>query len=218
MSECDLCYVRQERKNTAREQREVLEHLLSCVVPRKEARHLAKGLREKFQDFQGILDAPYHELSGFNGTGKDVAKLLGLVKASINLYLTQNLTKRKKITNTKALLDYCKVKLNGLREERCMTIFLNSQSEILSIEVIDEGTVDHIVVYPRKVMERALHNKASALIFVHNHPGGNCKPSRDDILLTMKLIQVAQVFQIKVIDHIVISKNDYFSFLERGLL
>jgi DNA repair protein RadC len=70
----------------------------------------------------------------------------------------------------------------------------------------------------RKVIERALHNKASALIFVHNHPSGNCKPSKDDILITEILNQAAQVLEIKVHDHIIISRYGYFSFRERGLI
>lgn len=214
----NLYCLSEERRTEAEGELDVLEHLLGYAVPRREAKRLAKELKERFEDFQGVIDAPRQELSGLNGTGKEVAKLLGLVKASMHLYLLQNLTKKKKITSTKTLLDYCKVKLNGLKDEQFMGVFLNSQNEILSIEVLHEGTVDQIVVYPRKVMERALHNKATALIFVHNHTSGSCTPSRDDILLTMKLMHVAQVLQIKIIDHIIISRNNYFSFLERGLL
>jgi DNA repair protein RadC len=108
--------------------------------------------------------------------------------------------------------------MRGLREEQFRAIFLNSQNEVISDEVIHEGTVDQSVVYPRKVMERALHYKASSMIFVHNHPGGSVKPSRDDIMLTEVLKQAAKSLQLKVHDHLIISKNGHFSFLESGLL
>lgn len=211
-------------KRSARENQEVLEYLLSYEVPEKTSRSgknvksLARELRKEFQDFQGVLDAPYSILLQIKDLNENSATLLKLVKASIDLYLEQGLVKREKISNTKALIDFCKAKLNGASNELFMAVFLNSENEVLCFEVIQEGTVDHIVVYPRKVMERAIHNKATALICMHNHPSGNCKPSKDDILFTEMLRQAAQVLEIKVHDHIIISRDGYYSFRERSLL
>lgn len=201
-----------------REDLEVLALILNHTRPRKDARVLAKALREKFLDFQGVLDAPLAELLKTKGMGKEDARLLKLVKASINLYLKENVIKRKKISNTNALLHYSRAILNESRDEQFITIFLNSQNEVVSFEVTHEGTVDHAVVYPRKILERALQNKASALILLHNHPHANPKPSKDDIMLTEIVRQAAGIFDIRVHDHIIISRSDYFSFRERGLL
>jgi DNA repair protein RadC len=197
---------------------ESLELVLTYAIPRKDVKPIAKSLIERFGDFQGALDAPMEELAGVNGIGEYAAIFLKLLKSSASLYLKQNLRRNKRISGTTSLLDYCRAEMRGLREEQFRAIFLNSQNEVISDEVIHEGTVDQSVVYPRKVMERALHYKASSMIFVHNHPGGSVKPSRDDIMLTEVLKQAAKSLQLKVHDHLIISKNGHFSFLESGLL
>jgi DNA repair protein RadC len=83
---------------------------------------------------------------------------------------------KRKISSTNALIEYCTVVMSGLGDEQFRVIFLNSQNEVMADEVVQEGPVDQSVVYPGKVMERALYHKAGALVFVHNHPGGSCRP------------------------------------------
>ncbi|GAB4389144.1 MAG: hypothetical protein Kow0025_12680 [Thermodesulfovibrionales bacterium] len=201
------------------EEQQALELLLNFAKPgARGVKRLAGSLKRRYSSFQGVLDAPYDELLAVEGVGADCARLIKLVRRSVSLYMEQDLAKRRKISNTCSLIDFCRAELAGNRDESFLSIFLNSQNEVLNFEVIEEGTADQCVVYPRKVLERALRNKASAMIFVHNHPGGSCKPSREDIVLTEVLSQGAQVLDICVHDHIIISRNSYFSFRERGLL
>ena len=108
------------------------------------------------------------------------------------------------------------MKMAGLKDEQFMAVFLDSANEVIADEVIQEGTVNQSVVYPRKVMERALHYKATALIFVHNHPSGACRPSKDDKLITSELVRVARGLQITVHDHLIICRDGYYSFREHG--
>ncbi|MDA8170088.1 MAG: DNA repair protein RadC [Nitrospiraceae bacterium] len=197
---------------------EALELLLTYAIPRKDVKPLAKELIDKFGSFQGVLDAPFGKIMQVGGMGENAATFLTVVKASASLYLKQNMRKDNLISGTMALLDYCRVEMQGLKDEQFRTIFLNSQNEVIADEIIHEGTVDQSVVYPRKVMERALHYKASSMIFVHNHPGGSLSPSKDDIILTEALKQAARSLQIKVHDHLIISKKGYYSFLESGLM
>ena len=197
---------------------EALELILTYAIPRRDVKPIAKELIRRFGDFQGVLDAPYEDLLKTSGMGENAATFLNLMKSSASLYLKQVLKRKKGISGTSDLLDYCRVEMRGLRDEQFRAIFLNSQNEIIADEVMQEGTVDQSVVYPRKVMERALYYKASAMIFVHNHPSGSIKPSREDITLTETLKQAAKSLQLRVHDHLIISKNGYFSFLESGLL
>ncbi len=197
---------------------EALELLLTYAIPRKDVKPLAKKLIGKFGDFQGVLDATYDEIVSSDGIGENAATFLSLLKGCAALYLKQNIKKKKQISGTTSLIDYCRAEMRGLKDEQFRAIFLNSQNEVIADEVIQEGTVDQSVVYPRKVMERALHYKASSMIFVHNHPSGSTKPSKQDIVITEVLRQAAQSLQIKVHDHLIISKSGYFSFLESGIL
>lgn len=197
---------------------EALELLLTYVIPRMDVKPIAKALIERFGSFQGVLDARPEDIASVKGVKENSATFLRVVKESSALYLREGLKQSKQITSTRALLDYCKVAMSGLGDEQFRVIFLNSQNGVIADEVLQEGTVNQSVVYPRKVMERAIYHKASSLIFVHNHPGGSCKPSQEDKRLTALLVGAAMVLQIKVLDHLIISKAGHFSFLEAGLL
>jgi DNA repair protein RadC len=200
---------------------EALELLLSYAIPRKDVKPIAKGLIKKFGSFHGVLDASYEELTQTDGIKENTATFILALKDCTALYLREGLKSRerpKAISSTGVLLDYCHAVMSGLKDEQFRAVFLNSQNEVIEDEVIQEGTVDQSVVYPRKVMERALHHKASAIILVHNHPGGSCRPSEHDKALTAQLVKIARDLGIRVHDHLIVCKSGYFSFLERGLI
>ncbi len=97
-------------------------------------------------------------------------------------------------------------------------IFLDAQNRIIDDEPIQEGIVNQAVVYPRKVLEKALKRKASAIILLHNHPSGHIRPSDADIRLTRTIQETAKVLDILVHDHIIIGENRFFSFREEGMM
>lgn len=197
---------------------EALELLLTYAIPRKDVKPLAKELIAKFGGFQGVLDASFEELVSVAGIKENSATFIRALKECASFYLKDGLIKRKQITSTEDLLDYCRVAMSGLKDEQFRVIFLNSQNEVMADEVLQEGTINHSVVYPRKVMERALHHKASSLIFVHNHPGGSHRPSTEDKRLTSQLLGISSGLGIRVLDHLIISKSGHFSFKSDGLL
>lgn len=197
---------------------EALELLLTYSIPRRDVKPLAKSLIAKFKTFQGVLDAPFEEIMSVEGVGESTATYLNTLKECVSLYLRERVMGKRQISSTSGLLDYCRAEMGNLKDEQFRALFLNSQNEIISDEVICEGTVNQSVVYPRKVMERALYHKASALIFVHNHPSGNYTPSNEDLSLTNALKEAAKSLQIKVHDHLIIGKRGYFSFVEAGIL
>jgi DNA repair protein RadC len=200
---------------------EALELLLTYAIPRRDVKPLAKDLISRFGSVQGVLDAQQKELEEFRGLTDNSATFLKVLKDCSALYLrgrSKSSPPATTISSKGALLDYCQVKLSGLKDEQFMAVFLNSQNEIIADEIIQEGTVNQSVVYPRKVMERALKHNATALIFVHNHPGGACEPSKSDILITTELVRVAKGLGIAVHDHLIICKKGYYSFRENGKL
>lgn len=197
---------------------EALELLLTYAIPRRDVKPLAKALLKRFDSFRGVLDATKEELMELKGIKENAAVYIGALKECASLYLKDDILRRKQISSTSVLLDYCRLAMSGLKDEQFRTVFLNSQNEVIAEEVMGEGTVDQSAVYPRKIMERALFHKATALIFVHNHPGGSSKPSTDDKRLTEDLVRAARSLQIKVHDHLIVCRSGYFSFLERGML
>jgi DNA repair protein RadC len=197
---------------------EVLEFLLTFSIAQKDVKPIAKELIERFKSFQGVLDAPLEAVTSVPGIGEHSALLIKLAKACSDYYLRRKLRRSSVISSPGDLLNYCKSAMAGQSDEQFRIIYLNAKNEVLDDELLQEGTVDQSAVYPRKIIERALQQKAVALILVHNHPSGNPDPSPHDRHLTTMLIQLSESLGLKIHDHIIIGRNDYFSFRESGCM
>lgn len=104
------------------------------------------------------------------------------------------------------------------KKEHFICVSLNGGHEIIQIRVISIGTINKTIVHPREIFCEALKENAAGIIVCHNHPSGNVEPSKEDVETTEKLIQASDIIGIPILDHIIIDKNSYFSFLEHGLL
>lgn len=197
---------------------ELLELLLTFAIPHADVKPLAKNLIQHFGSFTQVLDAPPQDLVEFTGLREYTATLINLVKACAEYYLKEEALKRQPIHSLDALVAYCRTAMGGLKDEQFRVIFLNSQNEIIAEEIVQEGTVDQTVVYPRKVLELALKHKATALILVHNHPSGTLKPSAADRELTRALVKAAKTINLTVHDHLIVSRQGYFSLAEHNML
>jgi DNA repair protein RadC len=197
---------------------EVLELLLFYALPRKDVKPLAKDLIRRFGSLKGVLDAGHESLVGVPGIGRHAALLFRLVRDLGSLYLQKRAEEKEQISSTKELIDYCLSSMGGLKDEHFAVIYLNARNKIIKVETIQEGIVNQAVVYPRKVLEKALKHKASAIILVHNHPSGHVCPSDADIRLTRVLQDAARVMDIVQHDHLIVGENRFFSFREEGIL
>ncbi len=179
---------------------------------------LAKNLIQHFGSCAKAFDSPIGDILKVPGFGEQTAVLIALVKRCAECYLKEKALKRQSLTSLNDLVEYCRVSMGGLATEQLRVIFLNSQSEIITEEIIHEGTISHVLVYPRKVLELALQHKAAGLILVHNHPGGSLTPSAADRELTKALIQACRGLDLTVRDHLIISSQGYFSLAEKNML
>ncbi|MEK7314512.1 MAG: DNA repair protein RadC, partial [Deltaproteobacteria bacterium] len=159
---------------------EIVELLLTYAIPRRDVKPLAKKLITRFGGLKGIFDAASTELAVIEGVGDNAAILVNLIKAVSAEYLKERALKKDVVRSSKDVLDYLKVTLSGEKLEKFLAIYLNAKNEILSVETLQEGTIDQTAVYPRKAMERALRHNAKSVIFVHNHPSGDATPSKSD--------------------------------------
>jgi DNA repair protein RadC len=197
---------------------ELLELLLTFAIPYSDVKPLAKGLIERYGSFSRVLDASPDALMEFMGLKEYSACLIHLAKACVELYLKEEALKRQKIPSLESLINYCRTSMGGLKDEQFRVLFLNSQNEIIAEEIIQEGTVNQTVVYPRKVLELALKHKATGLILVHNHPSGNPTPSAADQELTSTIVKAGHALNLTVHDHLIISRHSYFSLAEHNML
>ena len=197
---------------------EILELLLFYAIPQGDVKARAKELLKRFGSLKGVLDADLKALRDVSGIGDHSSLFFKVVRDVRTLYLRQGAEVKEQISSTKELIDYCLASMGGLKDEHFAVIYLNARNRIIQVETIQEGIVNQAVVYPRKVLEKALKHKASAIILVHNHPSGHVRPSDADIRLTRVLQDAARVMDIVLHDHLIVGENRFFSFREEGIL
>lgn len=197
---------------------EVIELLLTIATPRKDCKETAKAALKRFKTLQGVLEASSRELCEVKEIGP--ANLFGikLVKAAADRYLEKRLIKKELLNNSKELFAYLYHTIGDKSRECFKVIFLDAKNKAITIETLFTGTLTASSVYPREVILAALNNHAAALIFVHNHPSGEPKPSAEDISITRQLVFACIVMGITVHEHIIIGQNRYFSFADQGYI
>ncbi len=197
---------------------ELLELLLTYSIPRKDVKGIAKSLVSRFNCLSGVLNADIKELCEIEGVSGNTAILIALCREIASKYFEDKIFSKDVIAEPSSVYDFARIKLSHLKDEVFMVILLNPKNHVIDFTVLDEGTVDSAVVYPRKIIKEVINKNASAVILVHNHPSGICDPSNDDIRLTSAVKDAVKPVDVKVLDHIIAGKTGYFSFRERNLL
>jgi len=197
---------------------EVLELVLSYAIARKDTKPIAKELIARFKTINGVLNADSKELKSVPGISEHTTLLLKLLKDITVLYLENSLHNKDLLSSAEVVFTYLKASLKGSTDEEFKTLFLNGKNQLLSVETLQTGTVNRSVVYPRKIVERALYHHAVGVIIAHNHPAGTLKPSKDDYAVTKSVKDALKTVEISLLDHIIIGGNDYFSFNKKGLI
>ena len=197
---------------------ELLELLLGYAIPRRDTKPLAKQLIQQFEGLGGVLNAPQDELQKISGIGEHSAVLVKLLRGIYAYCLSEKLAHRIPLTSVHTVVEFAQAKLAYLSYEAFMVVYLNTQNEVLAHEIIHEGTIDHALIYPRRVAESALRRNAASIILVHNHPSGHPRPSEADSQITRVLTKAMKLLDINVIDHIIVGRAGYFSFAEKGIL
>ncbi len=197
---------------------ELLETVLFAAIPRRDVKPLAKALLAEFGSLGGLLAAEPAALAGRGGLGPPAVALIRAVAAIGERALRDQVMARPILGGWQQLLDYLRVALRHRKAEEFRLLFLDRKNALIADEAQQRGTVDHAPVYPREVARRALELHASAVIMVHNHPGGDPTPSRADIEVTRQVAQALGAVQITLHDHLIIGRNDHASFKTLGLL
>ncbi|TBN40545.1 JAB domain-containing protein [Paracoccus subflavus] len=197
---------------------ELLELVLFRAIPRQDVKPLARRLIEAFGDFNRVLTAPATRLEQIDGVGPAVVTELKIVEAAAQRMARARIMHRPVLSGWDALLDYCHTTMAHREIEQFRVLYLDRKNVLIADEEQARGTVDHVPVYPREIIRRALELNASALILVHNHPSGDPTPSESDITMTARIAQAADSMGITIHDHLIIGKSRELSFRSQRLL
>ena len=197
---------------------EIVELLLTLGSPRRDCKQSAKEAIKQFKTLRGVLAASPQELQQIDGIGPHSAFGIKLAQEVAREFLKEKILEKPFYKSSQEVFDYLYLSMRDLKKEVFKVIYLNSQNQIVDTADLFEGTVDGSSVSPREIMEGAIKYNATSLIFVHNHPSGSPEPSVSDKELTRELAYAGKIMHIKVLDHIIIGDNRYFSFADDGLI
>ncbi|MEM1066432.1 MAG: DNA repair protein RadC [Pseudomonadota bacterium] len=197
---------------------EMLELVLFRAIPRRDVKPVARRLMDAFGNFAAVLSAPVDRLADIEGVGLAVAAELKIVEAASHRLAQSRVLGRPVVSSWDALVTYCRTAMAHRETEQFRVLYLDVKNAVIADEEQGSGTVNHVPVYPREVLKRALELNAGALILVHNHPSGDTTPSQADIAVTRQIETGAEALSIALHDHLIIGRSDALSLRAEGYL
>ncbi len=196
---------------------ELIAILLKTGNKDNSAKELANILIKELDGIKHLNNINYEKLKSIKGIGPAKACEL-LASIELGKRINREITSINNIilNKTSKVYEYYKDILGDKQQEYFYCVYLDNKKRVIKDKLLFIGTLNYSVVHPREVFKNAYLLSASSIICIHNHPTGNTLPSKPDLELTKKLIEAGNLLGIKVIDHVIIGKNNYYSFLENG--
>lgn len=196
---------------------ELLEMLLGHVLLRQDTKPLAKDLLDRFKSLRHVMDAPIAELQEVKGFGPAMGTFWLLLREIKARCAESRIEKGDPVTPW-AVAEMARQRLVGVPHEELWSLYVDNQNRAISWRKLSEGLGGRVFVHNAVVLAPAMELKATGIILVHNHPGGAPQPSQADIDLTNRLRHAAQMIDVRLVDHIIVTDDDYASFSDMDLL
>lgn len=195
---------------------EILTHQIGLIRGTDEAVTIAEELLDTFGSLKAVLEARPEQLQQVAGVGARIASLIASGREIAKAYQRSLSEHKARIGNSREAEAYCQSLLTGFQNERFYVVALNAQCQVLGRRKISEGSLSEVSAYPRMVMETALNYNAHSVLLTHNHPGGTCAPSPEDISSTLQLQRLLNGVGILVLDHIIVAGANTYSMIQHG--
>ncbi len=197
---------------------ELIAIILRCGNKEESVKDLAIRLVKTLDTFHDFNSITYQDLIKIKGIKEAKAiSILASIELGRRLLNTYPISKTK-ITNAEEIYVMFKPKIMNVKQEKLFALFLNTKNEIITYETIFIGTQNKSITHPREIFNFAIKNSAVKLVLIHNHPTGDVTPSKEDLKFTKKIENIGKLMQIPLIDHIIISEIDFFSFFDHHML
>ena len=197
---------------------EVLELLLFYALPRRDTEPIARKLLSYFGSLSAVLDAPPQELKTVAGIGDNAALLIRLIAPLSRRYMLSRTEMGVLLRSSKDTGKFIVPYFHGETEESVYLLCLDSKSKMIACRLLQRGSLNSVALPLRKVVEIAINSNAASVILAHNHPGGVALPSAADYQATELVRETLRPLEIDLLDHVVVSEEDYVSMKDNGFL
>lgn len=196
---------------------QIFADLLRQRFGERESHEIFSALKPKFDNVQQIIRSSRSHLAAITPKGEEVYDELERLRKLATLFSRLDHSQEIILDNCQKTAQFCRLLMAAERREVFHILLLDKSLRMTGDICLQEGTIDHVAVYPREVFRQAFEHGASHLILLHNHPSGNCKPSRQDVRMTRTLAKLGHSLGVLIADHIIIGRNGEFSFRTNGL-
>ena len=195
---------------------ELLAILLRTGSENQSALTVATGLLKRFESLDGVDRATLGDLLEVRGIGPGKAVEIQAAFALGRRLLGRPLARGDAITCGDDVFHRYQMRFHGKDQEECLLLCLDTKKKVIKETRVSIGTLDQSLVHPRDVFKEAIRVSAHSVLFLHNHPSGDPRPSEADMALTRRLVQAGEMLHIRILDHIIIGDETYYSFLDAG--
>jgi len=195
---------------------ELIAILLRSGLKGKNALEVANDILLKYGD-KKLLSASYEELRNMRGIGPTKAvQILAAIELGSRLFKEKSEKEIYINSAEDAIKELVHIKEN--KKENFIVLYLDARNKLIYKETVSIGSLNANLVHPREVFEPAVRHLAAQIVLAHNHPSGDPEPSEDDLVITKKLVESGKILGIEIFDHIIIVKDDFFSFKNKGII
>ncbi len=195
---------------------ELLSIILKTGSKEMSVKELAAYILSNLGGIENLKNINYHEVKKIKGIGEAKACML-VALSEIARRMNRKVASLMgvKLNTPLKIFEFYKSKIND-DQEQFYCIYLDASKKVIEEKLLFIGTVNYSLVHPRDIFKEAYLLNATGIICVHNHPSGEVRPSKEDINLTIRLKEIGVLMGVRVIDHIIIGDDKYYSFLENG--
>ena len=205
------------RENTTvLDEKQSLAHILQFTGRNVNSDQLASALLDTFGSLKNVLEARPEQLRTVSGIGEKTADFIASLIGIVKLWQRCTMQEQTLLSSSHDAAAYGKSLLSGARNEEFWVVCLNAQCKILGERKISSGSLSEVSAYPRLIMETALNYNAHSILMYHNHPGGTCAPSSEDIMSTIKIKKLMKEVGVEILDHIIVAGDLTYSMLQHG--
>lgn len=198
---------------------QVLEYLLSFIIPRKDTNPFAHRLIRKFGSFSKVLDANEEDLKTVEGMGEVSANFLATFKQFYHYYNKARIDfKGELIKSPRDALKFLQPLFYNKKQEEAYIVCINNKNQVTAVEKVATGSLNKASIDIQKLLSLLIKFNCTNFIFSHNHPDGNSNPSEADTIFTKSLTITTSLSGIELMDHLIICDDTYFSYSEKSLL